>query len=259
MKKDYLDYIKFTNEFLELSGDILKKKFNQSLLINIKNDKSFVTEVDTEIENIFREKVKKEFPSHGIIGEEFGEYNNNSDLKWIIDPLDGTHSFISGKPLFGTLISLTEKNNVCLGVIDIPVLNERWIGSRSTKVLKNGKVCDYVTENKEIEECIISSTSPLMFNDKIFEEVRKIYRLAKLPIFGTDCYGYGLLLSGKIDLIIEANLKPWDYMAQICLIEEIGGLITDWNGNKLGLKSDGKVIASRSKKAHKQIINFLGG
>ncbi len=108
-----------------------------------------------------------------------------------------------------------------------------------------------------IKDSIISSTSPFMFNKNDQKKIVKIYNNLRFPIFGADCYAYGLLLLGKIDLIIEANLKPWDYMAQIPLIKELGGNITDWEGKDLNVKSKGKIIASMSMNHHKKIIKFL--
>ena len=103
----------------------------------------------------------------------------------------------------------------------------------------------------------MASTSLLMFDKKNLSAITDIYKKVKFPIFGTDCYAYGLLLSGKIDIIIEANMKPWDYMAQVALVKEVGGKMTDWNGEKLGINSDGKIIASNSINHHKKIVGFL--
>ena len=120
------NFLTFANEFADMSGKILKKKFDSTFSVSSKIDGSFVTDVDIEIERLFLDNVKKKFPNHGVIGEEFGIHNEGSENMWVIDPLDGTHSFIAGKPLFGTLICLINKNRPSLGLLDMPILKERW-------------------------------------------------------------------------------------------------------------------------------------
>jgi inositol-phosphate phosphatase/L-galactose 1-phosphate phosphatase/histidinol-phosphatase len=159
--------------------------------------------------------------------------------------------------LFGTLISCLKNNNPIIGVIDIPILNYRWYGGKNVGVYFNKKRCSKIKSQKMIKNSIISSTSPFMFNKNDRKKVVNIYNDTRFPIFGTDCYAYGLLLLGKIDLIVEANLKPWDYMAQIPLIKELGGNITDWEGKDLNINSKGKIIASMSMNHHKKLIKFL--
>ncbi|MDC3091460.1 hypothetical protein OA848_03645 [Rickettsiales bacterium] len=251
------DFLDFANNFADKSGKILKKKFEESFNIETKKDGSMVTEVDQQIEELFIKELKKEFPEHGVIGEEYGYQNPNSSHQWIIDPLDGTHSFIAGKPLFGTLLCLTIENIPILGLIDIPILNQRWKGLKGLGVKKNLDICKIDDDKKHLKDCILSSTSLLMFDSEHLEILKKIYEQVKFPIFGTDCYAYGLLLSGKIDLIIEANMKPWDYMAQVALIKEAGGIISDWSGSSLTTKSDGKVIAAKSEKSYSQAMIYL--
>ena len=255
LKKSQL--LNFANSFANQSREILKKKYFKNFKIEQKIDGSLVTDIDKKIELLFRKKLKKIFPDHGIVGEEFGSDRLENEYVWIIDPLDGTHSFISGKPLFGTLISCTKNKIPLIGVIDIPILNQRWHGGIGLGVRMNDKTCKYKKKNQKLNESIVSSTSPLMFDEKHMSKIKKIYKKFRFPIFGTDCYSYGLLLSGKIDLIIEANMKPWDYMAQVALFDELGTSITDWNGKKLNIHSEGKVVASYERNHHKKILSFL--
>ncbi len=257
MIKPLKEYLNFANKFSEVSGNILKKKFNKSFNIETKNDGSLVTEADKEIESLFRDSLIKKYPSHGILGEEFGEYNINSSHLWVIDPLDGTHNFIAGKPLFGTLICLIINNVPSMGIIDIPVLGERWTGIKGNGVHKNNKLCCFDKKKKKLKDAILASTSLLMFNQKETKVIKRIYEKIRFPVFGTDCYAYGLLLSGKIDLIIESKMKPWDYMAQVSLIKEFGGIISDWSGKELTPKSNGDVIASYSEECYQEAIKYL--
>ena len=247
----------FANSFADKSRKILKKQFSQPLKIQKKEDGSLVTNIDKKIELMFKESLNSKFPSHNLIGEEFGFEKKDSEYTWIIDPLDGTHNFIAGKPIFGTLISCMKNNKSILGVIDIPVLEQRWYGGENIGVKLNEKNCKKIPCSKKYSQLIVASTSLLMFDKKFEKKIKSIYHKVRFPVFGSDCFSYGLLLSGKVDLIIEANMKPWDYLAQVALIKEQGGVITDWQGKELNLESDGKVIASIEKKHHKKTLEYI--
>ena len=257
MIKDYEKFLNFAISFADKSGKILRNSFFREFDVEKKSDGTLVTNIDKEIEEKFRKILKKEFPDHGVIGEEFGQYKTDSEYVWVIDPLDGTHSFISGKPLFGTLICCMQNKNPVLGIVDIPMQQQRWFGGESLGVKQNNVTCKNGAQKKKFENLIVSSTSFFMFDDREQSKIKEIYNKVGFPVFGNDCYSYGLLLSKKIDLIIEANMKPWDYLAQVALIKEFGGFITDWEGNKLTLDSNGKVIASLDEKHHKKLIHLL--
>ena len=257
MIENFNNYLIFGEKFVDSCGELLKKHYQENVHVEAKSDGSFVTNIDKEIESLFLKKIKKAFPDHGVLGEEFGHHNPKSKYLWVIDPLDGTHSFIAGKPLFGTLLCLTIDGTPSLGIIDMPILNERWVGATKIGVKKNKKECAFINCNKKLSECILSSTSLLMFDKLQSETIRKIYSKIRFRIFGTDCYAYGLLISGNVDMVIEANMKPWDYMAQNFLIKEIGGYISDWSGNPLTIYSSGNVIAAKSKPAFDEALEFL--
>ena len=193
-----------------------------------------------------RRLIAESFPSHGIIGEEFGEHAADAEYVWVLDPIDGTKSFISGVPLFGTLIALTYRGAPILGVIDQPIQRERWVGATGRKTTLNGKPVS-TRACRSLVEATLYATSPDMFtqpNAKPFERLRGQVKLAR---FGADCYAYALLASGFIDLVVEANLKPYDYCALAPVIAGAGGVITDWSGKALSLHSDGRVVASGDK------------
>ncbi|MFL2660717.1 MAG: inositol monophosphatase family protein [Alphaproteobacteria bacterium] len=251
------ELLSFANFFADKSRKILKKKFFEPLKIEEKEDGSLVTDIDKEIELMFKENLNSKFPSHNLIGEEFGFEKKESKYTWIIDPLDGTHNFIAGKPIFGTLISCMKNNKPILGVIDIPILEKRWCGGVNIGVKLNEEKCNKIHRRKKYNQLIVASTSLLMFDKEFEKKIKNIYHKVRFPVFGSDCFSYGLLLSGKVDLIIEANMKPWDYLAQVALIKEQGGVITDWEGKELNLESDGKVIASIEKNHHKKTLEYL--
>jgi inositol-phosphate phosphatase/L-galactose 1-phosphate phosphatase/histidinol-phosphatase len=190
-----------------------------------------------------RQLIAARFPAHGIFGEEFGREREEAELTWVLDPIDGTKSFISGIPLFGTLIALTHGGRPVLGVIDQPILGERWLGARGHPTLFNGapartRAC------ASLAAATLYSTAPeLMFKDADAAGFERLRAAVKFARAGGDCYAYAQLASGFIDLVVEGGLKPYDYCALVPVIEGAGGVITDWEGRVLTLGSDGRVVA----------------
>jgi inositol-phosphate phosphatase / L-galactose 1-phosphate phosphatase / histidinol-phosphatase len=190
-----------------------------------------------------RAMIEARFPDHGLLGEEHGRTRPEADYVWVIDPIDGTKSFISGVPLFGVLIALTFKGVPVLGVIDQPILRERWLGAEGRKTTLNGKPVA-TRACSVLSDATLYATAPDMFTGadaELFGRVRKTVRLAR---YGADCYAYGLLAAGFIDLVIESSLKPYDFCALAPVIEGAGGEMSDWTGEPLSLRSDGRVIAA---------------
>lgn len=256
--KEILD---FANHLADLSEEIARKYFRISNGEMAKDDDSPVTKADREIEKILREKIEEKFPNHGIIGEEFGIKKTDSDFIWVLDPIDGTSSFIIGRPLFGTLIALTHQGKSILGIMNQPITGERWIGVDGQGSWFNGK------KNKtrncvEISDAVMCSASPIYFkngDEKKFEELCKLTKYQRLGgvIYGGDCYSYASLASGFIDVVIDSGLKIYDYAALIPIIEMAGGVVTDWQGNDLKMQSDAKVIACGNRDLHRQILKIL--
>ena len=143
------DSLKFANSFADVSGEILNRKFLKPFNLEQKFDGSYVTDIDKEIESKFREMLKKKFPSNGVVGEEFEDEGVHNEYVWVIDPLDGTHNFIAGKPLFGTLISCLKNNKPILGIIDIPILKKRWYGGQGIGVFLNKSQCPVYSKKKK--------------------------------------------------------------------------------------------------------------
>lgn len=251
----------FINHLADLSEPIARKYFRLPNGEIVKEDKSPVTLADREIEEILRAEIEKKFPDHGIIGEEFGIRNKDADYQWIIDPIDGTASFIIGRPTFGTLIALAYKGKIILGVINQPISRERWLGIDNEGAWFNGKLIK--SRNcKDISQAIISSTSQFFFEKNDLEKFQKLSALAKYQrfggvVYGADCYGYALLASGFIDVIIEPQLQVYDYAAQIPLIKMAGGFIGDWEGNELKMQSNAKVLACGSEELYRKIVELL--
>jgi histidinol phosphatase-like enzyme (inositol monophosphatase family) len=230
--------------------------FRQGMAVEHKPDESPVTIADRETEQQLRTLLANHYPEHGIYGEEFANELSDQRLVWVIDPIDGTKSFISGVPTFGTLIALLEDNRPLLGLIDMPALNERWIGQHGHETLFNGQVC-HTRAVQTLAEATLFATAPEMFQGAdagCFDALAKRVRLRR---FGGDCYAYGLLAAGFIDLVVEADLKPFDYCALINIIHGAGGIISDWDGKPLGLHSDGRVIAAANAALHQQALKVL--
>ncbi|MDC0073951.1 histidinol phosphate phosphatase [Alphaproteobacteria bacterium] len=250
------ELFKVAEKSLEASSKIIKKYFRKSVDINEKLDGTIVSVADKETETIIRAIISQECPEHGIIGEEFEDINPNSEFKWILDPIDGTQSFITGKPIFGTLIALYFKDKPILGIIDQPIINERWIGKVSNITTFNG--FQIKTSTKELlSDCFMESTSPFLFDKLQKQKFLNLVESTKKTGWGSDCYAYGLLANGYIDIICESNLKFYDFAAIVPVIEGAGGKITDWQGNNLNIHSDGNILASANSIIHKKALKIL--
>ena len=192
----------------------------------------------------------------GFFGEETGKLNTNNEYVWVVDPIDGTKGFITGKPLFGTLIGLMKNNKPYLGVLNQPILKERWIGI-ANKETRYNNVKIRTRKCKKLKGSKMYATSPMMFigkSQKVYRNVR--YKIGE-TLFGADCYAHGLMASGFVDVLLEANLKPYDYIASAAIVSGAGGKFTDWNGNDLNINSDGKIVAAGDPKIHKQLLKII--
>jgi inositol-phosphate phosphatase/L-galactose 1-phosphate phosphatase/histidinol-phosphatase len=255
------EIIRFANHLADLASEITAKYFRQHFGEENKDNDTPVTLADREIETAIREAITKKFPTHGIVGEEFGNSNENADYKWIIDPIDGTISFVIGRPIFGNLIALSHKNKPILGIINQAITKERWLGV----VDGESKLNDHIIKSRNrdnISDAILCTTSPAFFKGKdleIFEAIasQTKYQSQGGAIYGGDCYLFGLLAMGSIDIIIERGLKNYDFMALAPIVNSSGGIITDWDGNELNLNSDGKVLACGDKKIHQEILKLI--
>lgn len=230
--------------------------FRKPLNIEAKADESPVTQADRAIEAEMRRRIIETFPSHGILGEEQEATRLEATHLWVIDPIDGTKSFLSGMPTFGTLIACLTDGRPVLGVISIPPTAERWTGQRGKRTLLNGAPCR-TSGKTHLADAILYTTSPDSFDPVGLAQFEELSEKVGMRRFGGDCYGYGLLASGHVDLLLEMNLHPYDYMALVPVIEGAGGIITDWDGQPLTLKSEGKVIAAASAALHAEALATL--
>ncbi|KJV37151.1 histidinol-phosphatase [Luteibacter yeojuensis] len=233
-------------------------RFRRPVDVSHKGDMSPVTAVDRGVESMLRERIEQAWPGHGLLGEEYGASHVDAEFVWSIDPIDGTRSFISGWPLWGTLIALLRGGTPVLGILDMPALDERWVGHVGVSTEMNGRPC-HASACEALGEATLYTTTPDMFTPAEWEAFDRTSRAAYTRRFGGDCYGYGMLASGHIDAVIEANLMPYDYLAITPVVQAAGGVMTDWEGRPLGMASGGRVVAAATPALHAALIASLKG
>jgi myo-inositol-1(or 4)-monophosphatase len=235
------------------SGAIIKSYFRNNVAVETKADLSPVTIADKKAEEKMRGMIMKNFPDHGIIGEEFGKHNEGAEYQWVLDPIDGTKSFVCGTVTFGTLIALMKNGEPVLGSINQPVLGEFLIGDNISAQI-NGKTVS-VRPCAKINESVLLTTDHL--NIEKYQNKEKFDKLAssvKLYRNWGDCYGYYLVATGYADIMIDPIMSVWDLMALIPVIRGAGGVITDYQGND---PVTGKSIIAAHKDIHTEIIKML--
>jgi inositol-phosphate phosphatase/L-galactose 1-phosphate phosphatase/histidinol-phosphatase len=250
------EYLSTATDAIDAARTVVNKHFRTRLHVETKLDKSPVTVADREIEAVMQDLILCRHPDHGFFGEEGGDQSADKEWRWIIDPIDGTKSFATGKPTFGTLVALLYGDVPVIGIIDHAMLNERWIGVQGQPTTLNGEVCE-ASDVTTLEQATIYATTPDMFTDQSFEQYSRLSQRCKFRAFGGDCYCYGLVASGYTDLVCEADLKPYDYFALIPVIEGAGGRISDWQGKPLAMDSGNQVIASANQGLHQVAVEQL--
>ena len=243
------EFLKFGNRLADNSRKISLSLFKKNINIRSKSRSKFdpVTEADISTQNYINNCINKKFPTHSIVGEEDSQIKDNK-YEWCIDPIDGTRSFITGFPTWGTLISLSKNDKVILGIVDMPALDERYIGYNniSYKITNNRKKILKVKKNKNLSKSILSSTSIYEFKTtKDKKDFNKVSKKVSGVHFGGDCYQYCLLADGYIDIIIETGLNSWDIRALIPIVSNAGGCIKTWKN--IDPKDGGKIIAANNK------------
>jgi inositol-phosphate phosphatase/L-galactose 1-phosphate phosphatase/histidinol-phosphatase len=235
---------------------VIRRYFRQKVAVIDKPDASPVTIADREAEAAMRRLIERHFPEHGVVGEEYGADRPDAEFVWVLDPIDGTKSFISGVPLFGTLIALLHGGRPVLGLLDQPISGERWLGAEGRGSTLNGREI-HTRACAELALATIFATSPDMFSGAEVEGFGRVRSGAKLVRYGADCYAYGLCAAGFVDAVVEAALKPHDFCALIPIIEGAGGLVTDWRGGRPGLVTDGRILACGDVRLHRQLLAQL--
>jgi myo-inositol-1(or 4)-monophosphatase len=229
---------------VDAAAAVLRPAFRAGLPAEIKADASPVTEADRGAERAMRDVLRAACPDHGILGEEYGAERAEAPLQWVLDPLDGTRAFITGRPSFGILLALMQGDIPLIGIIDQPILRERWVGVAGRPTRFTGPIGGRIgcRPCPRLELAELSATSPEMFGPSL----RRFLSLAshvRRTVWGGDCYGYGLLALGQSDIVAECDLKVWDWAALLPVIEGAGGRMTDWSGQPLRRDGTGQALA----------------
>lgn len=250
---ELIEYKNFCKVLAQASAEIIKNYFRTGISVESKMDNSPVTIADKKAEEVMRELIMKQFPDHGIIGEEFGETNKDAEYIWILDPIDGTKSFICGAYSFGTLIGLLKNGQPILGVYNHPVLNDFLIGDNFEAKINGEKT---VLRNcNSLSDAVLLTTDHLNIEKyQNHEKFSTLIRKVKMYRNWGDCYGYYLLATGYADIMIDPIMSPWDMLPLIPIIKGAGGTITDYQGND---PVKGKSAVAASSQIHPEVISIL--
>jgi histidinol phosphatase-like enzyme (inositol monophosphatase family) len=240
--------ITLASRLADAAGDAIRPFYRASFAYEAKDDLSPVTEADRAAEAAIRAILDKERPDDAIIGEEYGTKPGTSGRTWVLDPIDGTISFMAGRPIFGSLIAMLEGDFPVLGVIDQCINKERWVGAVGHATTLNGAPVQ-VRRCRQLTDAVLATSSPHYFTEHDAEHYLALARAIVgdarqgQVVYGGDCYNYALLASGHLDLVVETGLKLHDFAALVPIVENAGGLVCDWNGDPLHAGSHGHVIA----------------
>jgi myo-inositol-1(or 4)-monophosphatase len=255
-----IDFSVFINRLATTSGETILPFFRTSLLVEDKSaSQSFdpVTEADRAAEAVMRRLIKGNFPQHGIVGEEFGNEREDAEFVWVLDPIDGTKSFIAGFPIWGTLIALLHKGTPVYGMMHQPFIGERFSGDNGSANYRgpSGERKLAVRRCAALKEATSYTTSPQLMNAADRTAFGRVEQTVRLTRYGGDCYSYCMLAAGHLDLVIETELKPYDIAALIPIITGAGGVVTNWEGAPA--QNGGRIIAAGDPRVHEAALKLL--
>lgn len=255
-----IDFTAFLDRLASASGETILPFFRTSLSVDNKNDGRDldpVTEADRAAEAVMRRLIKANFPQHGIVGEEFGDERPDAEYVWVLDPIDGTKSFISGLPIWGTLIALMHHGVPAFGMMHQPYIGERFSGDGGAASYSgpSGKRKLAVRRCAGLAEATIFTTSPRLMNGADRAQFEKVEAETRLSRYGGDCYAYCMLAAGHLDLVIETELKPYDIAALVPIITGAGGIVTTWEGAPA--QHGGRIVAAGDPRVHEAAPKLL--
>ncbi len=254
-----IDFASFVDQLASVSGDTILPFFRTSLAIENKKTGGFdpVTAADRAAEHAMRALIRRTFPDHGILGEEYGPERTDAEYVWVLDPIDGTKAFISGMPAWGTLIGLMRFGEPVFGMMHQPFIRERFSGDGGAASYRGpaGNRDLGVRECGSLGDAVLYTTSPLLMNETDRATFRKVENAAKLSRYGGDCYAYCMLAAGQIDLIIETEIKPHDIVALIPIVTGAGGIITTWENEPA--QAGGRIVVAGDARVHRAALAML--
>jgi histidinol-phosphatase len=255
-------YIALAHRLADAAGGVIRRYFRRQVTLEDKADLSLVTVVDRDCEAAMRALIQAEAPSHGIIGEEFGEERPDAEWVWQLDPIDGTNSFVSGSPLFGVLIALIRRDasgaRALLGLLDQPILGERWLAHGEAPTTLDGAPCR-VRACTDVSQALHYTSGPSYFQGGLEPVLARLTAATRLTRYSADCYAVGLLASGHVDLVVETGLQAHDYAALVPIVENAGGICSNWQGARHDMFSDDDFIAAATPALHAQALALLQG
>ncbi|MBV1856836.1 MAG: histidinol-phosphatase [Nannocystaceae bacterium] len=258
-------YVDFAHGLADAARAETLPRFRTDLRVDNKLDEAFdpVTDADREAERAIRSQIETRYPEHGILGEEFGEVRGDARLRWVLDPVDGTRSFVCGVPTWTTLIALEMEGEPMLGVIDQPYVGERWVGSREGTLLhRGGNIRKVATSGRTaLSDARISTTDPraaAYFTESDAAAFARVAGECKLARFSMDAYAYALLATGHLDLVVESGLQHYDYAALAPVVRGAGGVISNWDGGAFDAAKGGHLIAAATPELHAAARTLLG-
>src|SRR3954470_2669394 len=255
-----IDFSAFIGRLATAAGETILPFFRTSLSVENKSERQEfdpVTEADRAAEAVMRRLIKASFPQHGIVGEEFGNEREDADYVWVLDPIDGTKSFIAGFPTWGTLIALMHRGTPVFGMMHQPFVGERFSGDSGSAHYSgpSGERKLTVRRCASLKEATSFTTSPLLMNAADRAAFGRIEAAVKLTRYGGDCYSYCMLAAGHLDLVVETELKPYDIAALIPIITGAGGVVTTWDGKPA--QNGGRIVAAGDHRVHESAMKLL--
>jgi len=254
-----IDFVAFVDQLAAVSGDTIRPFFRTALSVENKSTSGFdpVTAADRAAETAMRTLIKRTFPAHGIVGEEFDADHADAEYVWVLDPIDGTKSFICGLPAWGTLIALMRRGEPIYGMMHQPFTREHFCGDGRAASYR-GPAGDRALRTRScaaLEEAVLLTTSPLLMNEADRGAFRRVEQSVRLSRYGGDCYAYCMLAAGHVDLVIETELKPHDILPLIPIIEGAGGIVTTWENARP--HGGGRIVAAGDRRAHAKAMEML--
>jgi myo-inositol-1(or 4)-monophosphatase len=254
-----IDFAAFVDQLAAVSGDAILPFFRTSIGVENKSIAGFdpVTAADRAAETAMRGLIRQTFPEHGIVGEEFGSERADAEYVWVLDPIDGTKSFITGMPAWGTLIALTRSGAPVYGMMHQPFTRERFTGDGIASRYRGpaGERALRVRRGGRLSEALLMTTSPLLMNDSDRDRFGRVEEAVRLSRYGGDCYAYCMLAAGHVDLVIETELKPYDIVPLVPIITGAGGIVTSWDGGEPS--AGGRIIAAGDARVHEAAMKAL--
>jgi myo-inositol-1(or 4)-monophosphatase len=257
-----VDLNAFLDRLATVSGEVILPYFRTSLSVEDKSHGGAfdpVTQADRAAEQAMRALIRESFPGHGVVGEEFGAEQDTAEYVWVLDPIDGTKSFISGMPAWGTLIALTHRGTPVLGMMHQPFVGERFSGDSASARYRGpaGERSLMVRPCASLADAVLYTTSPRLMKEADRKQFGKVEEMVRLSRYGGDCYAYCMLAAGHVDLIIETELKPHDIIPLMPIIAGAGGVMTTWEGGPAN--AGGRIIAAGDKRVHQAAMEALKG